>query len=161
MDIRLLKKEEWSIYRTLRLEALRNHPEAYGSSFEEESNLSDDQFAASFNTCDMYGCFVDRELVGVAGFFVLSSSKMCHRGVLFAMYIKPDYRKMGIADALVKEVIAHGKKRVRQLHLTVVTTNQGALKLYEKNGFRVYGTEPCALKVHDHFYDEHMMVLEF
>ena len=58
-------------------------------------------------------------------------------------------------------VIAYAKKRVRQLHLTVVTTNEGALKLYEKNGFRVYGTEPRSLKVNEHYYDEHLMVLEF
>lgn len=161
MNIRLLKTEDWLAYKTLRLEALRNHPEAYGSSFEEESNLSDEQFAASFKNCDMYGCFVDNELVGIAGFFVYSQLKMQHRGVLFAMYIKPDYRKMGIADVLVKTIIQHAKKRVTQLHLTVVTTNQVALNLYEKNGFRVYGTEPRALKVGNQFYDEHMMVREF
>lgn len=47
-----------------------------------------------------------------------------------------------------------------QLHLMVVTTNQMALKLYQKNGFRIYGTEPRSLKIGDIFYDEHMMVLE-
>ena len=76
------------------------------------------------------------------------------------MYTKPEYRSLGIGDALLKAVIAHAKKVVIQLHLTVVTTNQSALRLYEKNGFRIYGTEPRSLKIGDQFYDEHMMVLE-
>ena len=58
-------------------------------------------------------------------------------------------------------MIAHAKKRVIQLHLTVVTHNRAAVKLYEKNGFRIYGTEPRSLKIGDNFYDEHLMVLEF
>ena len=58
-------------------------------------------------------------------------------------------------------MIAHAKKRVIQLHLTVVTSNTAAVKLYEKNGFRIYGTEPRSLKISDVFYDEHMMILEF
>ena len=161
MIVRLLEKEDWATFRALRLEALLAHPEAFGSSYEEESNRSEDEWKAGFETSQLLGCFVVNKLVGCAGFFVLSSLKMRHRGVLFTMYSKPAYRNRGIADALVKEVISQAKKRVTQLHLTVVTTNKTAIKLYEKNGFRIYGTEPNSLKVTDHFYDEHMMVLEF
>lgn len=161
MDIRLLDQEDWAAFKDLRLEALRNHPEAFGSSFEEESERTEAEWRAGFNTCHMFGCFADNRLVASAGYFIYSSLKMRHRAVLFAMYIKPDNRKRGIADALVKAVIAHARKRVTQLHLTVVTTNQTALKLYQKNGFKIYGTEPKALKIGDQTYDEHMMVLEF
>ena len=161
MNIRLLDKEDWVDFKAIRLEALLNHPEAFGSSFEEESNRSPDDWKAGFKTADIFGCFVENNLVACAGFFVLSSLKMRHRGVLFTMYIKPTYRKKGIGDALVKAVISRAEKQVSQLHLTVVTTNKTAIKLYEKNGFRIYGTEPHALKIGGSFYDEHMMVLAF
>ena len=62
---------------------------------------------------------------------------MCHRGVLFFMYTKPNFRKNGIGDALVKAVISHAKNRVTQLHAIVVITNQVALNLYEKNVFKI------------------------
>lgn len=58
-------------------------------------------------------------------------------------------------------VLSYAKSRVIQLHATVVTTNQAALRLYEKNGFKVYGTEPRSLKVGNQFYDEHMLILVF
>jgi ribosomal protein S18 acetylase RimI-like enzyme len=108
----------------------------------------------------IFGAIQNNQLVGCAGFFICPLSKMSHRGVVFSMYIKNGYRGKGIGDALLKAVIAHAKDGVMQLHLTVVTTNQMALKLYQKNGFRIYGTEPRSLKIGDIFYDEHMMVLE-
>ena len=161
MNIRILNQGDWLAFKELRLEALRQHPEAFGSSFEEESNMSDDIFKDGFKRCDMFGAFVTNRLAGCAGFFTQSSMKMCHRGVLFSMYIKPESRRNGIADILLNAVIAHARARVIQLHATVVTTNQAALRLYEKNGFKIYGTEPRSLKIDDHFYDEHMMVLVF
>jgi ribosomal protein S18 acetylase RimI-like enzyme len=77
------------------------------------------------------------------------------------MYVAPTHRNKGIANLLVKTVIDHAKKCVLQLHATVVTSNQSALNLYEKNGFVIYGTEPRSLKIDSHFFDEHMMVLTF
>lgn len=161
MIIRLLEKEDWKQFKAIRLEALFECPEAFGSSFEEESNLSDAEFEQNFKKSTIFGAIQNNQLVGCAGFFICSLSKMSHRGVIFSMYIQNGYRGLGIGDALLKAVITHAKNRVMQLHLTVVTTNQTALKLYQKNGFRIYGTEPRALKIGDQFYDEHMMILEF
>ena len=86
---------------------------------------------------------------------------MAHRGCLFSMYTKDTHRNRGTADALIKTIITHAKQRVIQLHLTVVTTNHAAIRLYQKNGFTIYGTEPRSLKIDNNFYDEHFMVLDF
>jgi hypothetical protein len=40
MDIRLLKPEDAEEYRKIRLEALKNNPESFTSSFEEEKEVS-------------------------------------------------------------------------------------------------------------------------
>ncbi len=160
MIIRLLENEDWKQFKTIRLEALLDCPEAFGSSFEEESNLSDEEFERNFKKSTIFGAYQNNQLVGCAGFFICSLSKMSHRGVIFSMYIKNGYRAQGIGNSLLKAVIKHAKNLVIQLHLTVVTTNQTALKLYQNNGFRIYGTEPRALKIGDQFHDEHMMVLE-
>lgn len=162
-QIRSLELKDWTKFRLLRLEALQQHPEAFGASLEEECLLTDEMFREGYSKSEIFGAFSkDNEtLVGCAGFFIYSSLKMQHRGCLFSMYTKEDYRNQGIADALIKKVIAHAKKRVIQLHLTVVTTNKAAIRLYEKNDFRIYGTEPRSLKIKDQFYDEHFMVIAF
>lgn len=157
MNIRLLEIDDWKLFRTLRLEAILNYPEAFSSSFEEEAYLSDEVYKSNFST--VFGAFNNHDLIGCVGFFIYSPLKMRHKGTLFSMYIKEDFRNQGIGNALLKTIIAHAKNTVHQLHLTVVTTNHTALKLYQKNGFKIYGTEPRALMVGDHFFDEHLMVL--
>ena len=71
------------------------------------------------------------------------------------------FRHHGIGDALLKMIIKHAAKHVLQLHLTVVTSNQPAIALYQKNGFKIYGTEPRSLKIDTFFYDEHFMIMEY
>ena len=161
MKIRLLESKDWQAFKALRLEALIQHPEAFGSSFAEESRLTDQAFQQGYSNCDIFGAFVNEELVSCAGFFIYTPEKMSHRGCLFSMYTKDTHRNRGAADALIKTIIDHAKQQVIQLHLTVVTTNHAAIRLYQKNGFSIYGTEPRSLKIGDRFYDEHQMVLRF
>lgn len=162
LDVRLLKNEEdWFAFQDLRLAALQEHPETFGSSYEEESIMSAQSFKEGYKKCNIFGAFIENALVGCAGFFVQAPLKMVHRGVLFSMYVSPTHRNKGIANLLIKTVIDHAKIRVLQLHATVVTSNQSALNLYERNGFIIYGTEPRSLRIDNHFYDEHMMVLMF
>ncbi|WP_371223695.1 GNAT family N-acetyltransferase [Orientia tsutsugamushi] len=104
----------------------------------------------------MFGVFVDNSLVSCAGFCSLNSAKTKHRGVICGMYTRPEYRWQGIASAF----ISHAKSHVAQLHLTCVTSNLGAVAFYQKHGFKIYGTEPRALKIKYSFFDEHLMMLE-
>ena len=161
MKIELLTQKDWQSWKNLRLEALKNEPWGFGSSFEEESNWPDHNFQQELKKSDIYGAFTKDELIGCAGFYSLNSVKTKHKGVLWGIYVKPEYRRKGIADSLIDVVINHAKSHAIQLHLTCVTTNLDAITLYQKKGFRIYGTEPRALKIHDKYFDEHLMVLEF
>ncbi len=160
MKTRLLNQNDWQSWKNLRLESLQNAPEAFASSFAEEATLSNQEFQARLTQHDIFGVFSDNQLVGCAGFYNLDALKTKHRGVLWGMYIKPEYRGKGIANSLVETVIIHARSHVIQLHVTCVTHNPVAIKLYQKHGFKIYGTELRALKINDEFYDEHLMVLE-
>ena len=159
--IKHLQKNDWVLWKEIRLEALKRHPEAFGGTYEEECLWSDEDFKLGLVKSDIFGAFIDNRLVGVAGIFVIQSKKLKHKGTLFSLYVKNEKRGQGIADQLVKAVINHVRQRVLQLHCTVVTNNNSALKLYQRHGFQIYGTEPRSLKVNEKFYDEHLMVLKF
>jgi RimJ/RimL family protein N-acetyltransferase len=161
MIIKQLKLVDLPLFKALRLEALLNHPEAFGSSLEEEENLSAEEWKINFEKSVLFGAFDKNELIACIGFFTHSPTKMKHKGVVFGLYTKQNYRNRQLGDVLLKKVIAYAKNKVKQLHLTVVTTNQVAIKLYQKNGFKIYGTEPHALKVGAEFHDEHLMILDF
>lgn len=57
-------------------------------------------------------------------------------GTLSDLYIHPRYQKMGYGRACVEYAVAHGGHR-----LTVLSTNQAAIRLYEKMGFRFTGRD--------------------
>ncbi|MDA0782462.1 MAG: GNAT family N-acetyltransferase [Proteobacteria bacterium] len=159
MKIRLLNEQDITAWKKLRLLALKDSPESFGSSYEEEAIYSDDDWRSSLNKSQIFGAFIDTALVGSAGFFALNTPKTRHRGVLFTVYTEPDYRKQGVARASIQAVVDHAKSNVEQLHVTCVTSNLSALKMYKEFGFSIYGTEPSALKIGNNFFDEHLMVL--
>lgn len=159
MDIRLLTSDDWKIFRHLRLQALQHNPESFAGSFEEEAAMPNEEFKKNYCKSTFFGAFSADQLIGCIGFFKRALPKMHHKGVIFGMYIAPEFRHHGIADGLMKAVIHHASSRVMQLHLMVATLNHEAVALYQSNGFEIYGTELRSLKVKETFYDEYLMVL--
>ncbi|MCM3453711.1 GNAT family N-acetyltransferase [Heyndrickxia oleronia] len=80
---------------------------------------------------------------------------------MFALFVKPDKRKLGVANALLKEVInkANELKVIEQIYLSVVASNIAAKNLYSKFGFRTFALEKHALKMENQYFDEEHMVL--
>ncbi len=159
IKVELLNSNHLLSWKKLRIEALQNAPESFGSAYEEEITYSENDWESGLKKSDIFGAFVNDKLVGSAGFYTLNMLKQKHKGVLFGMYITPQHRGKGIANTLVETVILHAQSRVMQLHATCVTSNTSAIELYQKHGFKIYGTEPRALKIGNHFYDEHLMIL--
>jgi len=161
MNVKLLSAKDWEYWKQLRLGALKDSPTSFSSSFEEESNCSDTKFQEDLIKNNVFGTFVDCKLVACAGFYSLNFMKVKHRGILWGTYTKPEYRRHGMASSIIKTIVIHAKNHVKQLHLTCVTINTSAIALYQKQEFKIYGTEPNSLRVGDRFFDEHLMVLAF
>lgn len=160
MHIRQLTIDDWQAWKYLRLLALADIPEAFGSSYEEELLWSDEQFIQNLKNNIIFGAFVQSKMVGTAAFFKMNLIKTKHKGVIWGMYIQQEYREKGFASELLKVIVAHANSQVAQLQLTVVTTNIAGIHLYQKFGFQIYGTEHRALKINDRFYDEYLMYKE-
>jgi RimJ/RimL family protein N-acetyltransferase len=74
------------------------------------------------------------------------------------VYVQAKHQGKGLGTKLFDAVFAHATPLVKQIHLGVGTKNLPALKLYEKLGFEIYGTEPRALCINGQYIDEHLMV---
>ena len=160
-EIRRLQEQDWALWKEIRLESLKLHPEAFGVAYEEELLFKDEEFKQHLIKSDVFGAFINHNLVGIARFFIVELQKLQHRGNLVSVYVRKESRGHGVADQLVKAIINHARTRVLQLHCTVNTENESALKLYQKHRFQIYGTIPRSLKVGETFYDEHLMILRF
>ena len=107
MNSRLLIAADAEAYRNLRLEALQNNPEAFGSSFEEEKDNPIELFAGRFESQGSYtiGVFDQEQLVGVATLVQESKHKLKHKASIFAVYVSSKKRGLGIGKRLMVEAI--------------------------------------------------------
>ena len=157
LAVRRLKGNEAEIYRSIRLEGLERHPEAFGASFDTERAESLAFFSRRLAESTIFGVFDDAELLGVAGYFVPQSIKTGHKATLFGMYVREAARGRGVGLQLVEAVLADAANSFEDIKLTVVTANPAARRLYERCGFECYGVESRSLKVDGVYYDEALM----
>jgi ribosomal protein S18 acetylase RimI-like enzyme len=166
MDIRLLTEADASLYREVRLRALKEDPEAFGSSYAQSVQQPSDWFAerirAKPNGSFTLGAFDHDHLVGTVGFARALGDKFSHKGEIWGMYVALEYRGRGIGRALMVEAIARARSiaGVEQISLGVMTTQTIARRLYTSLGFVPWGLETNAVRVNNRFIDEEFMILK-
>lgn len=158
-SIRRLTGDDVEAYRATRLEALVNHPESYGTSPQAFSARTDGTLVKQLTDRAYFGVIAGMgDLAGLAAFVVDEGEREGHRGWVMQVYVKPALRGTGAALGLLNAVTEHARDHVIQLHLMVGAHNAPAIRLYEKAGYRIYGTDPRCLYVNGRYIDEHMMV---
>ena len=158
--IKKLTPSDFGAWKQLRLEGVKAHPESFGESYQHIKEQDVQWFEQSLKNGTTFAYEQERQMVGLVGMFSMQPGNMKHRAVLFGLYVKPEYRKQGLADALVHHAIEYAKPDHTQIHVTVTTNNEPAFSLYKKHGFILYGTEPNALRVAGQYFDEYLCYFE-
>ena len=126
--------------REIRLRALGDAPEAFGSTLERERarTTADWQrwFAPGATFLASHG---DRPIGLVAGSHDPGDAAIIH---LQAMWVDPVARGSGTADALVSALLEWAAaENAREVRLTVIAENRRAIGLYARHGFRLTAAE--------------------
>ena len=166
MEIRRLTDLDAESYRQLRHEALVREPQAFTESVAEHRVMSLEAIKSRLVSAEdnfVLGAFIDRQLIGMAGFFRRRGEKIRHRGGIWGVYVSQECRGKGVGRALLAELIGLVRllPGIEQVALAVSSKNAGARGLYESLGFEVYGCEKGALKIGEEYVDEELMVLYF
>jgi RimJ/RimL family protein N-acetyltransferase len=74
--------------------------------------------------------------------------------------IRKEYRGMRIGDALMSKTLKESKNKFEIVRLTVFSSNLAAKRLYQKFGFKRYGTLPKGEKRGNHYIDVEEMYIE-
>lgn len=157
-----MEQADLPAYRFVRLEALRHHPEAFLSAYEDEAAEPLDTYKRMIAAppSATFGCFVNDTLVGIAGLIVSPRLKLRHKGTIVGVYLRPAHRSHGLARELMEAVIDEARRvGVISLLLDVTVGNEAAQRLYRGLGFQPYGVEERALRIGDDYFDEEMMEL--
>jgi len=165
MRIRTLEPPDAELFYSFRLRGLKENPEAFGSTFAEESVMPVGVRRSRFRCTDenfVLGAFGEEShLIGVAGFYRETHLKLRHKGFAWGMYVAPESRGAGVGRALLASLIERAKSLpgLEQICLDVVTLNRAARGLYLSQGFQIIALEREAMKQDGNYYDVEHMVL--
>lgn len=161
IEIKEILSSENELYKMFLASALQS---------DEESLLIThrDNTTAPFPTKDRndsftLGAYTENVLAGVVSFARDGEDreKLRHKGLMFTMYVLKEFRGRGIAQELLQSLIEKVKTvpDIEQINLIVISNNARAKQLYEKFGFKKYGTELNSIKWKGKYFSEDQMVL--
>lgn len=130
-------------FRTLRLRGLGEHPLDFGADHGDESVWTLLQWRERLRTQRWYALQRGGAFIACGSLRIPEGRKVRHNGWVHAMYVAPEARGVGAADAILdcieSEADAAG---VTRLKLNVHEGNARAIAFYRRRGFEQYGREP-------------------
>ncbi len=154
LKITKLPPSRWKEYRDLRLEALRGDPTAFGSSFEDEVNLAEDEWRRRIKNT-LFAMSDDDAPIGMIVCLFNDRPKTRHIADIVGVYVSADHRGQGVGTRMLNHVLSliRSEKRIVKVKLAVNPEQRAAVRLYEKAGFLVTGRTKKELKVGHKFFD--------
>lgn len=138
--IRTLAPHEWPTWRAIRLRALADSPDAFGSTLADEEARPAQAWAERLSAAAVSG--QDYPLVaecdGAPAGLVWAKVDSADASVvnIFQMWVAPECRGRGVAAVLLRAAIAWAKsKKASAVHLGVTCGNSPAVQLYLREGF--------------------------
>ncbi|MFZ3301256.1 MAG: GNAT family N-acetyltransferase [Microgenomates group bacterium] len=163
MKIEKLTAKNLQEFRSIRLEALRLEPQAFGDTYEVLDKKNDNFWIKQLSSKSQvwYGAYAGDSIVGIGSIKYAKALKFNHIAHLSGIYVKKEYRGQGIGKLLFKTRIdeAFNNEKIKKLKLIVNISQTNAIGLYESYGFKKVGDLEAEFKIGNIFYDAYLMEL--
>ncbi len=132
---------DWQAWRGIRLQALRDAPDAFSSVYADQVRLGEDHWRQRVSGGGLFLAYVPEVSPPEASTFEPAGMAGGYREVpgvveLISMFVRSQARGRGVGEALIDAVIGWGRARdATSVHLWVTETNKNARLLYERCGF--------------------------
>jgi ribosomal protein S18 acetylase RimI-like enzyme len=137
--LRELTADDWELMRDVRLSALKEAPDAFGSTFAREVAFTEEKWRGRINersvTFFAHEDSANAAPAGLAGVYVEDGA-----ADLVSMWVRPTARGLGVGEALVEAAASWAKAHdFGTLFLWVTESNASARRLYARCGFTPTG----------------------
>jgi ribosomal protein S18 acetylase RimI-like enzyme len=162
-DLKIIKLPvgRWQEYKELRLKALKQDAVAFGSAYQEVVLRDDEYWKTKLTSEQSISLFaeVNGKLVGMIAAYWEKDMKLKHIANIASVYVDQDYRGLKIGKRLMQEIFNQIllNKNIIKIKLSVVTTQQPAINLYQSFGFEIIGTTKKELLIAGKYYDEYLL----
>ncbi|MDM7884634.1 GNAT family N-acetyltransferase [Curtobacterium sp. RHCKG23] len=141
IELRRVTAEDWAVWRPVRLAALADAPQAFGSRLGDWQDAPEHRWRTRLSLPGAVDLLAveDDDVVGMASGVPDADDPALAE--LVSMWVAPDARGRGtvalLVDAIARSLTAQG---VEQLELSVMPDNDRARRAYERIGFTATGT---------------------
>jgi len=136
-ELRVVTPDDWETWRVIRLEALAQAPDAFGSRLADWERASEGRWRERLALRGSHNlvAFIDAWPAGMA-----TGVPDGDAVELISMYVGTSARGTGVAGALIRTIEDWARERnARRLCLNVRAANAPARRLYERHGLVVVG----------------------
>src|ERR1019366_9093889 len=137
--VRALVEEDWCLLRGLRLQARADSPQAFASTLDDARKIRQEGWrerARGTGLSTTFIAFSDGHPIALTAVIIEES----HSAQAVSVWVHPDYRRQGVAAALMKAAAAFAVEAdARVIRVWVTETNRSARALYESLGYRATG----------------------
>ncbi len=135
--IRRLAAADWAAFREVRLAALRDAPEAFGSTADDAERLDQQEWRRRLEQQAVFLAEVSGQRAGLAAGI---GGDQSGEAELISMWVASAWRGHGIGDRLVDAVLAWAvSEGFAAVRLWVAQGNARAQRLYNRHGFAPTG----------------------
>ena len=131
LEIIALSADDWAAFRDVRLRALADAPEAFGSRLADWADAPEERWRARLDA-------VELNLLARSGGKHVGMASGAVDGddaELISMWVDPTVRGHGVADALSAAVVGWADNAGRTTYLMVRSDNARAIAAYKRAGF--------------------------
>jgi len=133
-----VREKDWRVMRDIRLEALREDPAAFGSSYAREAVFTETDWRRRASGHGFFAYLPDLGAVPVG--LVGGIEEGPGVAQLVSMWVSQQARGRQVGTALVTAMADWARDRgLSRLYLWVTDTNRAARTLYERSGFKATG----------------------
>jgi len=139
----VLEASEWQLYRDLRLRALEDSPDAFGTTLADALSRPVEDWSTRLSNLSRHENLpligeVDRQPAGLTwGMIHPPDRSIAH---LYQMWVDPKFRGLGLGRRLIDSVLEWAKNEgVAAVRLGVTCGDTPALRLYAAVGFQPIG----------------------